>query len=160
MGWFLDRGVRTKLMMSFGMVCALMVFVGGLGIYTAAGLKEDEGEIGRNNLPSTVALARASAAMLRAQRDVRTAILVEDPKQVEALLASTQAHVDDATKSMAAYRALPSSPEEDAVLTRFDKTYQVWQDGLKKVAVEAKKNTAEGNVAATELLTGDNAAHV
>jgi methyl-accepting chemotaxis protein len=147
-------------MMSFGLVCAFMVVVGALGIKTADGIKEDEVAIGRNNLPSIVALARTSAAVLRAQRDVRTAILVDDPKQVDAILTTTQAQIDDANKALADYRALPNTPEEQAIVARLDKTFSALQDSLKKVAVEAKKNTAAGNAAATMILTGDNAALV
>src|SRR6478752_1558386 len=71
MGWFVNRGVRTKLMLSFGLVCVLMLFVGGLGLKTVAGIREDEENIAGNSLPSTVALGRANAALVWAQRDVR-----------------------------------------------------------------------------------------
>ena len=43
MGWFLDRGVRTKLMMSFGVVCVLMVFVGALGLFKRRFLGDGRG---------------------------------------------------------------------------------------------------------------------
>src|SRR5215211_2048798 len=100
-GWFLNRGVRTKLMLSFGLVCVLLLFVGALGIKTAAGIRDDEEKIAHNNLPSVVALAKANAAIVRAQRDVRSAVLLEDQKQSDALLAGVQIQFDDATKALA-----------------------------------------------------------
>jgi methyl-accepting chemotaxis protein len=155
MGWFVNRGVRTKLMLSFGLVCVLMLFIGGLGLKTVAGIREDEENIAANSLPSTVALGRANAAMVRAQRDVRSAVIAEDQKQTDAYLASVQTQLDEMTKALAAYRALPASPEEQQVVARLDKTLPAWTDGLKKAVAEAKKNTAEGNKASVAILTGD-----
>jgi methyl-accepting chemotaxis protein len=144
-------------LLGFGLVCAFVVLVGALGIKTAAGIKEDEVNIGRNNLPSALALGQASAGILRAQRDIRTAILVDDPKQVEALLTSAQTQADAANKAMNDYRALPNSPEEQAVLARFDKTYPAWLDTLKKTAVQVRVGTEEADGVATSILTGDSA---
>src|SRR3712207_1688713 len=90
MQWFHDRGALAKLLGSFGAVCAVMALVGWMGLSTAQGINEKLEGVGGNNLPSIRALNRTKAAIVTAQRDIRSAILVEDMADVQAQLGNVK----------------------------------------------------------------------
>jgi methyl-accepting chemotaxis protein len=143
--------------MSFGVVCALMVLVGYLGSTTARGLKDDLDTATNNVLPSALALGRASTAVLRADRDIRSAVLTEDPKEIETSISSVEGRFDDLTKAIGDYRALSLSEDEEKALKALEAKIVTWRDAVKKVEGEARKNTPESTQAATQILTQQSA---
>src|SRR4051812_44280529 len=106
MQWFHDRGTLAKLLGSFMVVCAVMAAVGWMGLSTAQQVKSRLDGVGGNNVPGILSLAKTRAGLLTAQRDIRTAILVSDRKDIDTWLTSTRAALADADKAYAAYAAL------------------------------------------------------
>jgi hypothetical protein len=58
-------------------------------------------EVGTNYLPSQLALSRAEAATFKVQRDVRSAILIKDPQEIERLLQEAQEQLAVSARALA-----------------------------------------------------------
>src|SRR5262249_29510596 len=117
------------------------------------GLKSDLDNTTTNVLPSALALGRASTAVLRADRDIRSAVLTEDPKEIETYVGSAEDRFNELTKALGDYRGLGLSSDEETALKAIEAKSVSWHDGVKKVEAEARKNTPESTKAATQILT-------
>ncbi|MCC6178130.1 MAG: Tar ligand binding domain-containing protein [Chloroflexi bacterium] len=152
MRWFHNLGIQTKLLGTFGTVCAIMALVGYLGISTAQSINAQLNDANTVNIPSVDALATTQASFLRAQRDVRSVIQATDPGEANALFAKVKDSLRESDEAWAAYKALPASDEEKRLWPELEQNYKAWRDGLDRAGIEIAKNTDQGRAAAAEIV--------
>jgi methyl-accepting chemotaxis protein len=152
MRWLSDLRVRTKLLGSFLVICAILVGAGYLGVTTAQGIKAHLDTVSLNLLPSAVALADTQANLIRAQRDIRSAVLVDDQREIDEFVQKFKQEAATAEAAFAAYQALPMSDEERRLVTEFLAAFRTWRGVNEQAAAAAAKNTPADNRVAIELL--------
>jgi CHASE3 domain sensor protein len=150
-------GIRGKLLSGFGVMVVLIMLVGYVGISTAQGIYGNLEATGRETLPSIQALSSTQASVLRAQRDVRGAILVASQQETVDLLSRVETSLVASEKSWAAYKALPSVEAERQLWPEYDQTFKVWRELMGRVRTEAQKNTAEANQVARDMVLKETA---
>ncbi|MCC6176259.1 MAG: MCP four helix bundle domain-containing protein, partial [Chloroflexi bacterium] len=151
MGWFENRSIRVKLLGSFAAVCAVMALVGYIGVTTAQGIKGRLDEVNSDLMPGAAALSDAQVNIVQVQRDVRSSILVDDQKEIEALRARVKDDFARVEAALTAYKALHITAAEKQRLADVDSRYTAWREGNERALTEAVKNTPEGDRAATGL---------
>ena len=152
MQWFHDRGTLAKLLGSFTVVCAVMAVVGWMGLSAAQSVKSNLDGVGKNDVPGILSLAKTRAGLLTAQRDIRTAVLVSDRKDIDTWLTSTRTALADADKAYAAYAALHLSDAEKALAEKFVETRKTYGPVFDQALAEVAKGTDAGDAAASDIL--------
>lgn len=77
MQWFHDLNIRPKLLLSFGLMIALSVILGGVGFFSLKSVDEGLDVVVNRELPGAVAAVGFQNSMHTVQRDVRTGILLD-----------------------------------------------------------------------------------
>ncbi len=149
---FSDLGVQTKLIGSFVLICLITASVGYIGVSVGRSTQSALDAVATDDLPGVIALARVQVAITRAQRDVRTVLLQEDPTQRGAQLDMAQGRLNELEKAWAEYRALNSSDAEAQLMPVFEATYRSWKPLMVRTLDELKKGTEAGDSAATEIV--------
>jgi methyl-accepting chemotaxis protein-1 (serine sensor receptor) len=135
----------------FGAGLVLLMAVAAVGA-AMLGIRHRLQDVATNYLPSQLALTQAQAATFRVQRDVRSAILVDDPREIERLLQTAREQLASAARALAAYQALPMSETERRLFAEYASVRRTWQASMEEAMAEVAKNTAAGNRAATAIL--------
>jgi methyl-accepting chemotaxis protein len=147
-----DLRVSTKLLGSFGFLCLIIVAVGGLGWRVAVTTDGHLVEIGTSVVPEVQALNRTQVAIVRAQRDVRTVLLQEDPPQRTTQIETVRTRLNDLDKAWAEAKVFADSSAEAEQAAAFDAAYRAWRPLMAKAVEELQKNTDAGEAAATDLV--------
>ncbi|MFN8526963.1 MAG: methyl-accepting chemotaxis protein [Chloroflexota bacterium] len=152
MRWLNDLRLRTKLFGAFVIVCALMGVVGYAGINAAYGVQQHLSAAIEGQLPSQSHLGRTEIMLTRAQRDVRSVILVSDAKASGELQNRVKASVAAAEDEWGKFKSLPRNEAEQKLVAQYDATYKTWKDVFNQSLADAALNTPEGNAAAVDSL--------
>ncbi|MCC6177053.1 MAG: MCP four helix bundle domain-containing protein [Chloroflexi bacterium] len=152
MRWFHDLGTLKKLLGSFGLICAVMALVGYLGIHTAANVREDLDDVGDNNVPSMVALLKTETALAEVQRDIRSAILSSDRREIDALRAKVTTGLAEADQNWATFKAIPMSDTEKTLIDSYEQHYKEWKVLLVQASAEAATGTQVSHDAAADIV--------
>ena len=147
MRWIQDRGTATKMLLSFALVCALMAVVGAVGATTASGIEQRLVTVGDVNLPGIRALNQTRVAMITVQRDLRSALLTDDPVETTALVTSARTALRTMDEAYQAYKVLPASDVELRLMPVFEANRDAWRVEAERSLTESAKNTREGNEA-------------
>ena len=139
-------------MSGFGLMVVLLVVVGYIGVSTAQGLNASMEDVGKTSLGSIQALSDTQVNLLRAQRDVRGAILAETTEETLALLSRVDESLAVADKAWTTYKALPAVDAERAIWPEYEQSVKVWRDAVQRIKPEVAKNTAEGSAAARDVV--------
>ncbi len=151
--WFTDMALKPKLLLSFGVVVALLGIIGYLGITTAQGIKGNLDVVGTDNMPSGVNLGTAQADFNAAERDIDLSLQVTDQKQIDGYLASTEDHLKASEQAFATFKALPGTADDAKLIAQFEPMWTQIRSVTTDIAALSRKNTKENNAAATEMLT-------
>jgi methyl-accepting chemotaxis protein len=152
MSWYGDLRLRWKLLSAFGAVCLVMVGVGLVGSYAANAVKANLDDIELNNVPSMVALANTQSNLLLGQRSIRSAILADDPKQVQGFVDAGRQALADSKKAWADYQALPATPEEAKLSAPIADALASYTAFYEQAAPLAVANTPESQATATDII--------
>jgi methyl-accepting chemotaxis protein len=152
MSWYGDLRLRWKLLGAFAAVCLMMVAVGLSGAYAANTVKASLDGIESNNLPSVVALASTQTNLLLGQRSIRSAILADDPKQIQGFIDTGRQALADSKKAWAAYQALPATPEEAKLSAPIADALNSYSAYFEQAAPLAVENTTESQATATDVI--------
>jgi hypothetical protein len=117
-------------------------------------------EVGTNYLPSQLALTRAEAATFKVQRDVRSAILIDDPQEIERLLHEAQEQLAVGARALASYKALPMSETERGHYAEYESARHKWQRSMEEAMREVAKNTEAADTVATAIIMERNMPYV
>jgi methyl-accepting chemotaxis protein len=145
-------GIRAKLLGGFGLMVVLIAVIGYIGMSTAQGINGSLQDVGKVSLGSVQALAAAQANVMRAQRDVRGAVLADNTDETLALLGQVEASLNAADKAWTAYKALPAAEAERAIWPEYEQALTAWRDAVQRARPEAAKNTAQSNAAARDIV--------
>ncbi|HEY8476574.1 MAG TPA: methyl-accepting chemotaxis protein [Chloroflexota bacterium] len=151
MSWFHDRSTMVKLLVTFGLLCAVLAVVGYFGLSTAEGIQRHLTSVSKDNLPSAIALGKVQASVLRAQRDIRTALLTDDPQERQTALQNVQSRLSTLKEAMAAYKALPMDDETRQKVQAMEQNIASWEADLQQSIAELSKGTDQGRAAAVEI---------
>jgi methyl-accepting chemotaxis protein len=145
-------GIRGKLLGGFGLMVGLILLVGYIGVGTARNANESTQYIGTVSLASIAALGDTQTSVVRAQRDVRGAVLADTPEETLAILGRVDDSLGAADKAWAAYKALPAVEAERTLWPEYEQSMKAWREMIARARVEAVKNTAEGDAAARGIV--------
>jgi hypothetical protein len=123
-----------------------------VGLSSARTLQGSVDSIGGNDLPSIRALNRTKAAIISAQRDIRSAILVTNPTDVQKSLGDFKQDLADLDRELTSYGATPLSDTAKKLLADFQTARKEWQDVNEHAATAVATNSDEGDRTATELV--------
>jgi methyl-accepting chemotaxis protein len=152
MSWYGDLRLRWKLLGAFGAVCVVMVAVALSGAYAANTVKASLDRIESNNVPSVVALANTQSNLLLGQRSIRSAILADDPKQIQGYIDSGRQALADSKKAWAEYQALPATPEEVKLSAPIADALSSYDGYFEQAAPLAVENSTESQATATDVI--------
>jgi Four helix bundle sensory module for signal transduction len=152
--WSEDPLLAPRWKTTLGVFAAAIVLLVVVVVVGAAmqGIRHRLQDLGTNYLPSQLALTQAQAATFRVQRDVRSAILVDDPREIERLLREAREQLASGARGLAAYKALPMSETERSLFAEYESVRRTWQASMEEAMAEVAKNTEKGNRAATAIL--------
>src|SRR5690242_13995163 len=145
MSLYRNLRLRWKLLSAFAAVCVVMAVVGVVGVVAAQSIKSDLDDMGQDNLPAIVSLGQTESSVLLAQRSIRSAVLVTDPKQIQSFIDAGRQALNDANKAWDAYRAIPSDEAEKALATPVGDALKAYNAFFEKAAADATANTAESD---------------
>ncbi len=153
--WFHDRGTQTKLLSTFGIVCLLLLAVGGLGLWTAQGIKASLDTVAKEQLPATKALDNTKQIETRVARDLLNVLALPPGKDRTDLIAKIPDTVKSVDDSWAKFTALPLSDEEKAQVAIYEQKYAAWKASVDRMLAEARKGTDDADRVATDLYTNE-----
>lgn len=157
MAWFHDRSAMTKLLGVFLLLCGVLGFSGYMGLSTAARINAYLNAVGTDDVPSIISLTAMQQASLKAQRDARSAVLVNDPTQIKNYVDQTNQDITATNQALAAFTALGLDSEEQRLTSDFGTALKAWQASVQQASAEAEKNTTAGDQAATDIVVSKSA---
>jgi methyl-accepting chemotaxis protein len=152
MQWFTDLKLRSKLLVSFGAVIALVAIVGGFAINRLAVVNEQSTIIADNWLPSV----EKSAAMNTLTSDIRIAQYRHVASTTPATMADAERLIEERTARLATlqaeYEALITSPQERQLYGQFEKEWAAYAARWNAVVEHSRANR---NGEASAIMAGD-----
>jgi len=114
MGWFNNLKLRFKLLFAFGFVLALMASVAIVGIFSLNSAANRSSTMYRENVQGVRYSQLANTEMIASARELRGAMLTEDPAQRSKLLEQGRADLDRAAEALEGYAATIASTDDQA----------------------------------------------
>ncbi|UUX94863.1 methyl-accepting chemotaxis protein [Aquabacterium sp. J223] len=150
--------IGTRLTLGFGLVLALLLAVGGAGIWQTARVNQGAHELGNNWLPSVVVLADMGLVITDARRASLRHALHDDAEGKKAQEASFNHSIDVKLKAdFERYEALIATEEERALYRDARSAIDRWLAADRKL--HAVSSGGEANVAqAHALVAGETSA--
>jgi methyl-accepting chemotaxis protein len=155
MNWFNNLRLRVKLLGAFGLICMVMGFVGYMGTSTAAGVKSNLDDTTGQIVPGLVAVSGTQSNFLSGERDLRSAVIDADPKDIAADLDAYNNDIVGLDKAWAQFTAMPMNDDEKHLAAQFQQAYTSWKAVNQKVATLA---SASSNDTADADLLGQQSA--
>ncbi|MTV40125.1 methyl-accepting chemotaxis protein [Duganella radicis] len=150
MKWFYDLKIATKLMVSFGAVLLLTLFLGISNMLSMNRVNQASTDLAEDWMPSVRAVLELRTDLGELRRWELSHLLNDDP----AVTDNYQKRIDDALASLKkrreAYEKLISSPEERAIVAEFDQAMVSFMaDHVKMIEL----SRAHKKVEAREILS-------
>jgi methyl-accepting chemotaxis protein len=152
MSLFSDVRLRWKLLGAFGVVCLIMAAVGWVGISSTQSVKAALDDVGDNNVPKIVALSQTESGLLLGQRSIRSAILADDPAQIQGYIDTGRQALADSSKAWVTYQSLPVSDFEKPVAAPVAEAMSSYTTFFDQAAPFALANTPEGKAHAADII--------
>lgn len=158
--------IGPKLLAGFLFVTALVVLVGGTGVYAIRSLQQDVAQIGSNNMPSLEGISLASRGLANVRRlelAMTSALERKDSQAYESNVVDLNAALTgQVARGIALYEPLSRTPDEDKVWQQFATAWAAYQSHLDDVQGLLKANSlveASAKVAAGKALFVEAAMH-
>jgi methyl-accepting chemotaxis protein len=145
-----DLSTMTKLIINALATVAILVIVGGIGIWGFSQMNDRNNELGKNDMPSIVALLNTKAAILQIGRDLRSAILAPDVASTKQAL--TVADQDEQAIKDAIVAYTPDTPEEQQSLASYQQAIQNFLSNWHQIEPMIALATPQGNLQATDAV--------
>jgi methyl-accepting chemotaxis protein len=152
-GGFSLRNVRTRplLIGAFLLTCAIMVIVGGIGIWGMSQLADRTNQIANRSLPGVKALANTRGALFQAGLDFRQAVLDPNAATIQADIQRVVADEEQFKTAFASYQALTHSAGQQA-FTTFQDAANTWLATLHTLETLGTQDTAASNLQVIHIL--------
>ncbi|TVR66780.1 MAG: HAMP domain-containing protein [Gemmatimonadales bacterium] len=147
MQWFHDLKIRPKLLLSFGLMIALAVILGGVGLFSLKSVDEGLDVVVNRELPGAVAAVGFQNYVHTVQRDVRTGILLDGSDT--AWQESFRTSMDQAQRELAIVGGAMVSDEGIAMHANSETLFAQWRVLNEQIFDLAARTQGE---AALELL--------
>lgn len=152
MQWFVNLKTRVKLLVGFGVMCALMAGVGAFAANELTIVNASTEEISKNSLPS-VRTASAMNTDLSVHRiKMMRLVMAESRADLEEMDRQAEAAVATLDSNRHVYEALMSEPAERALYTQFGKLLEANTTQVNAVIALARAAKQED---AKKLLLGE-----
>ncbi len=157
MSWFHNLRVTTKMLLVFGVVIAILVFLGAFSINKLATVNDLATEMEENWLPSTRATGDLVALANYHRILTLQHILAQSAEQM-AEYERRMAQADESLgKAQKMYEPLISLPEERATYDEFKKLWTVYRAEIERIIAYSRDGQTE---TALELARGSSAAGI
>ena len=151
MNWFKNLRTVTKLMMGFGVLAAIMIYVGYLGVSSAQTLNGLLENMYQKDMVGTVYIKDAKISRLEIARDTRDAILSTDPAVREAKVQAANKHFTDMTEQLAEAEKCMVTEAGKAQMAKVKEVIPTYEKAQKEIGGLA----AAGKTAETMKTLGD-----
>lgn len=118
MAWFNRMSVGAKLMLAFCAVSVVTAIVGLVGVSRMGTINDMLGSLYKNDLSGSVAMLKASASISNIGRDVRHAVIEEDPEKVREMRTAVEAAAAVFSESMKEVEGTFHLPESKALIAQ------------------------------------------
>jgi methyl-accepting chemotaxis protein len=153
---FGDMRLGMRLALGFLSVIALMVAVGATGYVSTSRIQRNLDEIFRVRLPSLDNLIEADRDVQQLLVAERSMIFVDtNTEQFKKLAAAYEENVTQSQERWKAYKALASTPEEQAIVREFEDAHREWERTSRRVVEGRQSDTREGRRLAIDLTLGE-----
>lgn len=138
-----DVGMRTKLIGALLATAALMLTVSIAGIWSAGQITVQAGLVVNEELPKQHDVTVMQGAFLRAQIDLRDAVLNPDTTQAPALVDQVKRDEQQLDGAFADYLARPSRADEVPGILAYRKAIRPWKNTLHALLPAATQQTPD-----------------
>ena len=133
--------IGTRLVLLLGLLCALLVFIGALGIYGIGTSSEHARHIYQDNLRKTTMVGEMRTLLVSNQFDIALTLITPTPEVIKKRTESVEDKIARLSTMWSAYTALAGSPEERKLNDDFAKERQVFlQEGLQPAIAALRAN--------------------
>ncbi len=132
--------IATKLRVSFGVICALVVAIGILGISNMTQLNTSVTDLSNRDVPKLDQIAQMRNDLLTAGYDFRQSILDIDPTVSAATLNQVSADAQQLSGALTTFAAMPLSASEQAQVPGLQSTLVAWQATLRQITPLAARH--------------------
>ena len=142
---FAPRNIKTapKLVASSLFICVIMMVAGIVGIWGMGQINDRLVLIGQRHLPAVQDLGTVRAEFIRAQTDMRDAVLNPDASLVGSFVAKAQADEQRMNAAVAAFNALGPAADETQGIAQLQHVLHIWQNTLHAIEPTANAPTAD-----------------
>jgi methyl-accepting chemotaxis protein len=155
MKWLRNLKIGTKLFLGFSVMILFMGVVGVTGYLSTGNIHRSIDEIFRRRLPSIDFLLQADRdlqQLLVAERSMIFANARSDA--FKTLVEEYEQNLKQAEDRWESYKTLAATPEEKALISKFEASKTAWQDVSRQVVNGRKDDTREGRRVALDLSLG------
>ena len=155
MHWFKKLKIGTKLVFGFSVMILLLGIVSFTGYRSTNTIESNLEEIFNVRLPSIDYLIQADRdiqQLLVAERSMIFANAKSD--QFKSLLEDYEENLKQSKERWKKYKALSSTPEEEAIIPKYEKAREQWVAISKRVVEGRKADTRQGRREALDLTLG------
>ncbi len=146
------RDIKTapKLIVGFLVMCAIMILIGGVGIWALGKASAITTNVVNGNMPDMQQVAQIRSAFLLTQTDFRDAVLASDNTTMDnsdsdTFLASTSKDEQAMDQVLAAYLKLPHNQAEQRELRTLTYYLRRWKNTLHAMEPTVAEHTADGD---------------
>ena len=142
---FAPRNIKTapKLVVSSIIVCVIMMVAGLVGIWGMGQINDRLVSIGQNHLPAVQDLGTVRSEFIRAQTDMRDAVLNPDTSLASGFVAQAQADEQRMSAATTAFIALGHAADETPGIMQLQHVLHIWQNTLHAIEPTANAPTAD-----------------
>jgi methyl-accepting chemotaxis protein len=155
MKWLKNLKIGTKLFLGFSVMIVFMGVIGVTGYLSTENINRSVDQIFRLRLPSIDFLLQADRdlqQLLVAERSMIFANARSDG--FKTLVDEYELNLKQAEERMEKYKSLASTPEETALISKFEASRSAWHDVSRLVVDGRKEDSREGRRIALDLSLG------
>ena len=147
--------IGTKLLLGFAVMTLFMGLVGATGYWSVNQISQGLDEIFSVKLPSIDYLLETDRDLQQLLVAERSMIFANAGSDIfKGLIEEYENNLKQADERWKKYKALPSSPEERAIIPKYEKTRAAWQIVSRKVVDGRIADTRQGRREALDLSLG------
>jgi methyl-accepting chemotaxis protein len=151
-----DMTIRTKMIISFLIMIAFMVIIGMVGFSSMKVIRGHMEDIFNVRMPGIDFLIEADRDLQQLLVAERSMIFADvGSEEYKAFMGDYEENFQQSAARWGKYKALASTPEEKAILPKFDAARKKWEEVSRKVWAVRGDGSPEGRKAAIALSMGE-----
>lgn len=144
MKFFINLGVKKKLILAFSVICIFMILIGLQGILSSSKINEGSRSIYSNSLISIKDLEEIKGNINEMRVNMLKIVFERDRSKLDEQIKSIDELTDEDVKFQKEYESIPSnSIEEDKAYNEFKNELVKYREGRDKIIELAKANSYE-----------------